>query len=227
MMTGEGWISEVYEENGGPAGRLRCGAGLVPSPGQYVMADLSGPGKSASSLGVPLFTAGHVENGFNFAGPTPERWTPGTRLALRGPLGRGFQVPREARRVVLAALDGSAARLVALVPGLLEQGAGIVLVCKGRFAELPEAVEVQPLEMLGGLSRWADYLAMDVSREALPDFMQRLGKSRHIPAQVLVRAPMPCGAMAECGACALQNSRGWKLACKDGPVFDWRDLREG
>jgi len=227
MVTGEGWISEIYEGNGGASGRLRCEAGLEPAPGQYVMACPSGPGKDPSSLGVPLFAAGRADGGFVFAGSIPENWNPGMRLALRGPLGRGFQPPREARRAVLAALDGSAARLGALIPGLLEQGSAIVLVCKVPFPDLPEAVEVQTLEGLEEVCRWADYMAMDVSREALPDLLYRLRKSIHAAAQVLVRAPMPCGEMAECGACAVQNNRGWKLACKDGPVFDWREIREG
>ena len=39
-------------------------------------------------------------------------------------------------------------------------------------------------------------------------------------AQALVRTPMPCGALADCGVCTVRTSRGPKLACKDGPVFD-------
>jgi NAD(P)H-flavin reductase len=40
----------------------------------------------------------------------------------------------------------------------------------------------------------------------------------------LVVAPMPCGGLAECGVCAVTTRRGWKLACKDGPVFDLGEL---
>jgi NAD(P)H-flavin reductase len=43
---------------------------------------------------------------------------------------------------------------------------------------------------------------------------------------VLLRTQMPCGALAECGVCAVRTRGGWKMACKDGPVFDWRELRE-
>lgn len=224
MLTGEGRISEVHQDG---SGLIRCASGLVPAPGQYVMADLSEAGGGPSSLGVPLFSSGRGLEGFVFAGPVPENWKPGTRLALRGPLGRGFQVPREARRAALVVFEGGAARLGALIPELLSQEAAIVLVCKLPFPELPEAVEVQPLEALEEVSRWADYVAADVSREALPELRQRLGNGVHITAQVLVRAPMPCGAMAECGACAVHLGRKWKLACKDGPVFDWRELRAG
>jgi hypothetical protein len=43
-------------------------------------------------------------------------------------------------------------------------------------------------------------------------------------AQALVITPMPCGGIAECGVCAVTARRGWKLACKDGPVFDLTEL---
>ena len=37
---------------------------------------------------------------------------------------------------------------------------------------------------------------------------------------------MPCGGAAECGICAVPFGRGWKLACKDGPVFELNPLLE-
>jgi hypothetical protein len=43
-------------------------------------------------------------------------------------------------------------------------------------------------------------------------------------AQVLVRAPMPCGALAECGVCALTIRHEWKMICKDGPVFELNSI---
>jgi hypothetical protein len=30
--------------------------------------------------------------------------------------------------------------------------------------------------------------------------------------------------MADCGVCGVKGRRGWRLACKDGPVFDLNDL---
>jgi ferredoxin len=39
----------------------------------------------------------------------------------------------------------------------------------------------------------------------------------------LVDLPMPCGT-GECHACAVETSRGIKLACTQGPVFDWMEL---
>ena len=223
MQVGEGWINEIFFREGGAGGSIRCAPTLSPAPGQYVMADADG-GRLTSGLAVPLFSAAPTENGFAFAGPIPAEWKPGTRLALRGPLGHGFRLPREARRAALVAFDDSSARLTALIPALLAQEAAVTLVCKAPIPELPEVVEVQPLDALESLSRWADFIAADVGRGEVPALLRGLRGARHIPAQVLVRAPMPCGAMAECGACALGAGRRWKLACKDGPVFDLSDL---
>jgi NAD(P)H-flavin reductase len=37
-------------------------------------------------------------------------------------------------------------------------------------------------------------------------------------------AAMPCSGLADCGVCAVPARRGYKLACKDGPVFDLDEL---
>jgi ferredoxin len=42
--------------------------------------------------------------------------------------------------------------------------------------------------------------------------------------QMLIHTPVPCGGMADCGICAVTLRSGWKLACKEGPVFDWKAL---
>jgi ferredoxin len=72
-------------------------------------------------------------------------------------------------------------------------------------------------------------MAVDVSRENLPlvrEVLKRADQSK-VPAetQILVRAPMPCGAFADCGVCAVILKDGWAMTCKDGPVFDFADLK--
>ena len=69
---------------------------------------------------------------------------------------------------------------------------------------------------------WADYAAIDVKRdslEALREGLVERDQLRTNSAQALVRTPMPCSGLAECGVCAVTVRRGWKLACKDGPVL--------
>lgn len=88
---------------------------------------------------------------------------------------------------------------------------------------------MQPLKSAEDVLQWADYVAADVERERLPRLNELFGAAGQAwavnEAQVFIRAPMPCGGMAECGVCALTTSNFWKMACKDGPVFDWRSLR--
>ena len=93
---------------------------------------------------------------------------------------------------------------------------------------LPDDVEVQPLAAMDEIVQWADYMALDVSRENLPGLRERLLERNQAAAlndaQVLIHAPMPCGGVAECGVYAVITRSSWKMACKDGPVFDWREI---
>jgi dihydroorotate dehydrogenase electron transfer subunit len=103
-----------------------------------------------------------------------------------------------------------------------------VLVCSSAPDNLPDDVEVQPLSALRDVLEWADYLAFDIARENLNSLREQLGNLAHLAAvnaaQVLIRTPVPCGGIADCGVCAVTLKSEWKLACKDGPVFDWGEL---
>jgi len=219
MHTGEGEIVEIYWERGNAAARISCADALIPSAGQYVIADDG----SDSPLPVSVFPAGFVAGGFLAAPPLPATWRPGTRLYLRGPLGRGFVIPATARRVALLAMEGDSAPLLALLPQAFSAAAEVVLITSQPPAGLPVAVEIQPLHSLQDILAWADYLAVSVERASLPLLAERLqtADAARLKVQMLIRAPMPCGTLAGCGACAVFFSNGWKMICKDGPVFDW------
>jgi dihydroorotate dehydrogenase electron transfer subunit len=224
MKHGTGELTELYLENGLRGGRLLCAQNLIPAPGQYLLAHDG----SDAPLPVPVFSAGPVPGGFLLAPAIPQTWQPGASLSLRGPLGRGFSLPAAARNIALVSLGETSARLKPLLTAALGQGASIVLVSDLDLAELPPEVEVQPLAALVEIAKWADYLAIDVPREFLLGLREMLGFSKQarvrFEAQVLVVTPMPCGGLAECGVCAVTTRRGWKMACKDGPVFDLREL---
>ena len=87
---------------------------------------------------------------------------------------------------------------------------------------------MRPLIDLPSAVSWADFLAIDSSLESLPELRSclglRPGELSPCPGQVLVFAAMPCGGFAECGVCAVHTRQGWKLACKDGPIFDLNEL---
>jgi len=162
------------------------------------------------------------------APPLPAVWSAGTQLHLRGPLGRGFRVPPNARRLALAALDGNPSRLMPLIEPALAARAAVAVYASFTPHDLPEEVEVLPLDMLPEAPAWADFLALEATISALPTIRERLGlKPFQHPAcdvQVLVTTTMPCSGLAECGLCAVITRAGWKLACVDGPVFDFNQF---
>ena len=248
MKQGKGELIELYLEDGLTNGRLLCPQNLIPGPAQYLLAH--DPASSAP-LPVPIFNAGSSPGGFLTAPPIPPAWRPGTTLSLRGPLGRGFTLPASARRVALVALGDTSARLKPLLMTALKQNASVVLVSELDLSELPPEVEIQPVSTLPEVAHWADYAAIDMPREKLSGLCQELGFGEHSPyrehvgapvfasnedatrrqqakvlfeSQVLILTPMHCGGIAECGVCAVVVHRGWKMACKDGPVFELKEL---
>ena len=224
MHTGNGQVTELILEDRYRRLRVACPPNLVPAPGQYLLAS-DGP---ATLLPVPLFHTDSAPGGFIAAASGPVSWTPGTELHLRGPLGRGFTLPLSARKVGLVALDHSPARLKGLIAPALKQAAAVVLLCEFNPEDLPDDVEVQPVTAATEILAWADYLAVDIGRENLDQARELVERSGPLPAvrgaQVLVRTPQPCGGAAECGICAVTTKSGWKLACKEGPVFEWKEL---
>jgi hypothetical protein len=130
--------------------------------------------------------------------------------------------------VALIAFDESPARLHGLIPLALKNEMETVLVCNTSTGDLPEDVEVQPLQALDEICKWADFIALDVARENLYQLKEMISKLWQLStvreAQVLIRTSMPCGGLAECGVCAVGVQYDWKMACKDGPVFILKDV---
>jgi NAD(P)H-flavin reductase len=226
MGQAVGEVLEVYLDQDRAAARIACPSELIPAPGEYLLA--YAPDDSNSPLPVSLFNTGPSPRGFLASAAWPRGWLPGTRLSLRGPLGHGFQMPITIKNVALVALCESSARLLPLLFAGMERGASVSLVSDQVPSELPAEVEVHPPAALPEVFTWADYLALDLRPEQLPGLRERLGLDYDAPlrpvAQALIHTSMPCGGMAACSICAVTVRRGYKLACKDGPVFNLNDL---
>ena len=224
MHTGKGQVLELILEDRCRYMRIACPPNLIPTPGQYLLASLG----YDATLPTPLFYTDTAPQGFVAATPETAVWSPGLTLYLRGPLGRGFSLPLVARKVGLVAFDDSPAYLRGLIRPALRQDAAVVLVCGAVPDNLPDDVEVQPLSALNDILEWAEYLALTVTRKNLNQLKEQLGRWQRsasgLAAQVLIRTPVPCGGIAECGVCSVTLRSDWKLACKDGPVFDWKEI---
>lgn len=222
MKTAQGSIEEIFLDG---SARIACPPDLIPAPGQYLAAHANA---SDSPLPVSVFPSLPFPNGFRAARPLPASWRPGDKLNLRGPIGHGFILPASARKVVLVAFDDSPSRLRGLISASLKQSAEVVVICDSPTMDLPEEVEVQPLGGLVDALQWADYSAMDILRENLDRLKEMLVEKEQITAkveaQVLVRVSMPCVALGDCGVCALALQKEWKMICKDGPVFQLKEL---
>lgn len=220
--------------NGAIAALIDCPNTPAPTPGKYLLA--YNPKDLASTASRVLFpvglTAGLAGNGTPLLGPAPPSWGPGTSLRLRGPLGNGFKFPQSLRRLALAAIGGSGSRLLPLIPMALGSGADVTIFTDSpnlTGSPLPPAVEINPLSVLPENLPWANLLAVDIPLGMLPELRQILGLGPHerppCQVQALISMPMPCGGLAECSACAVPTRRkGYKLACKHGPVFDLNQL---
>jgi Iron-sulfur cluster binding domain of dihydroorotate dehydrogenase B len=224
MRTYPGKVREMRIDSSGQKSMwISCPKQAIPPPGCYVIATYTG-----AILAPPIFLERVTEDGFLAAPPIPPELELGATLLLRGPLGRGFKLPSLTRRLALAAFDLSAARLLPLAQQAIQMGAEVALYCDSPLPGLPSAIESAPLSAMPEALDWADFLAVDIPLEQLPLLRDRLERREYeflnLLGQVLVFAPMPCAGVAECGACAVKTGRGWKLCCKDGPVFDLRQM---
>jgi hypothetical protein len=206
--------------------RISCPAGAVPSPGQYLQA--IGPRDTDAALPWVVFPSEIEPGSFVAAAPFPTRWTPGTELSLRGPLGHGFRLPQAARRIALAALGENVARLLPLAAAALSVDASTAIFTNTPLPFVSASLEIYPLAALPEALPWADFLALDLPLQKLAGLRLCLGLGRDqaltCPTQALILTPMPCATAAECGVCAVPTRGSRKLACQDGPVFNLTEI---
>jgi hypothetical protein len=205
-----------------PVVRLSCAPKNIPSAGQAVLSYLPG---SQQPLRQRFFPTRRFEKGF-LTDTLPDPAVPlGAEIDLLGPIGNGFNPPAESLRWLLLSLEESPYRLLPLITQGLDRGAAISLHADRLPSELPPQVELNP--NLEEALAWADYLAIELSADALPRLSEEFitGDSEPVsaPAEVLVLAPLPCG-FGACQACAVQSAHGWKLICTQGPVLSLDDL---
>ena len=236
MHIDTGKISLIQiESDGYRTAQVDCGPKVLPKAGQYLWA--YNPNEPDAVLGCSLFPVGmpaSVNGAHNPApvslGPIPRTWHPGTTLELRGPLGHGFNLPPAANSLGLIALGETAGRLLPLIPLALSQNADIAIFSDSPLPPLPPIIEIRSLNAIPEAIAWADFLALDLPLENIPDLRGTLQLSPYdylpCPAQVLITSPMPCAGIGECGVCAIpKRKKGFALTCKDGPVFNLNQLQ--
>ncbi len=167
--------------------------------------------------------------------PIAARARDGDILDLLAPLGRPVEWPDSSRHILLVGEGSLILPLVAMARRAVQENRSVVLsvIATGEQKVLPAHLLPPEVEYQTGavvnaeLIRWADALVAigsDETYHRLADqiYSVRLGLVRGFM-QALVDLPMPCGT-GECHACAVGTSRGMRLACTEGPVFDWTEL---
>lgn len=220
MAFMEATLREIYYDGLWYTACLECNRKIHFHPGQYFLGNRADDVDEV--IPVSLYPTTFPDSMLHLT-PCPSNWLAGNRILLRGPFGNGFHLPEGSLRVALFDWKGLVHLLVPLMQQALRQQAAVVLCTHIPPSNLPPEVEVLPLENLPETFEWCDYLAGAVHRESLPEFFQATGwrRASHLPdrAEALVHTPMPCGGSGNCGICAVLEKRGWRLTCKDGPVF--------
>jgi dihydroorotate dehydrogenase electron transfer subunit len=220
-------LIEITQIGSATAGVLDITTQFWPGPGQYLPCQRDADPHAI--LTTNLFRVLGPDDRL-YLGPLPEHWLPGDQIRHLPPQGHGFSLPPTARRIGLLALGISPLRLLPLLKIALAQNAALVLFWDAHPTPdilhlLPTMVEVAPTASVGENLDWLDYLAVDLEMANLP-LLDALTDTQNLPfeGQVLVRTPMPCRGIGECGVCAVKTHHGWKLACTDGPVFDLQEV---
>lgn len=205
------------EPDGSSLARLICPPTAIPAAGQFSLALRPG---EAAPLRTSIFPRELHADGFTAL--AERTWQPGDGLDLLGPVGRGFRPPPNARRWALGGVGRPLDRLLPLLQQGIKAGAGVAVWPPLPPERLPPQVEI--VQDQADALAWADYVALDVLPEALDEadarLRRQLGTLAGTAIQVLIAPAMPCG-LGLCQACAITGRRGRKLACLDGPVFDW------
>jgi dihydroorotate dehydrogenase electron transfer subunit len=219
-------ITGLEQINGEVCVQIKTLSFQLPIAGQFFQVFASDSEELLPSL---LYPCRVNSNELLLCGDIAKSWMPGTELHLRGPRGNGFHLPPLTRRVALTTLDHiSLNRLMTLADAALANRAEVSLFTNQQLTNLAPEIEVLPLDELNQLKDWADYLAAVLRPgqvNALRSSLQLIpGIKTPFNTEVMLETPMICDESSACGVCAVVTNRGWRLACKDGPVFALDDL---
>jgi dihydroorotate dehydrogenase electron transfer subunit len=217
------------------------------SPGQFVM--FSCDNRPGRLLRRPLSIHRVQENAVSFLFAVMGKGTewlaqrqPGERVSWLGPLGNGFQIQAESHNLLLVAGGMGIPPLCFLAAQGVKKGCSIRLLigAKSTYQICPEELIPSGVAVFTATEdgssgekglvtnllpehlQWADQVFIC---GPLPMY-RTLVKETHLlkkPAQVSLEVRMGCG-LGFCYACTIKTKGGLKQVCKDGPVFDIRDI---
>jgi dihydroorotate dehydrogenase electron transfer subunit len=171
----------------------------------------------------------------------------GKKIDIIGPLGNGFLLDKESKSVLLAAGGIGIAPLRFLAEESVKMRKHVTILLgarcnKGLLAddELPKEAKIIKITELncrdsnileGLLTKYlpdyygeADRIYACGPRAMLETMSEQIKQNRITkPVQVSLEVRMGCGAGA-CYGCSIKTTRGMKRVCREGPVFDIKDI---
>jgi dihydroorotate dehydrogenase electron transfer subunit len=201
--------------------------------------------------GLVSLLIGSDERGMAWIATRP----PGTRLDLIGPLGRPFQIDNRSQNLLLAGVGTALPALLFLAHTAVARNLAVVLIAADPEPDrlLPAHLlptEIEYLSLIGATTAlanalgagsdnrlaalsdtplaWADQFICGGPPTMIASVADTVRNNRLRWqtgfAQMLVSETFPCVTGA-CQACLIETKAGLRTMCKDGPVFDLRDLR--
>ncbi|MGC8983582.1 MAG: dihydroorotate dehydrogenase electron transfer subunit [Desulfurococcaceae archaeon] len=219
-----------------------CNLGYI-EPGQFVMVKVNGV---ETLLRRPFAVYNYEEGGvleilYKVVGKGTRLMTTlreGDHVSVLGPLGRGFPTMCEGRAVLLSRGVGIAS-LTYLGRKLRDLGCDVITIAsfKSKKEDLASDNEIVRSFSSRLIVLYDEDGSSEVSNvkrllyEANPSVVYTSGSKRLIrllkempfKAYASVEERMGCG-LGACLACAVKTINGYKLACKEGPVFDVKIL---
>jgi dihydroorotate dehydrogenase electron transfer subunit len=220
--------------------------GPSPDPGQFYMltaAERWGGGADERPFLPRAFSVmrAHEDQTLDFlledVGPGTNRLAelqPGDGLLLLGPLGHGFEPPRDGRRPVLVgggvgiaplAIWGDALGEPLTLLGFRDSGhaAGAALIPHARIATDDGSVGHHGLvtDLLGAELDDAEVYAC--GPPPMLDAVAAICREHGVPGQLAMESGMACGYGA-CFGCVVPTRRGYVRLCVDGPVIHTDEL---
>lgn len=225
----------------------------VPDPGQFAMlaaAERWGGGADerpylARAFSIARYGEGEAHYLLEDVGPGTRRLCElraGEGLWVLGPLGRGFEAPREGRRALLSGGGAGIAPLAILQDRLLAADVRCVVLLgfrdasRARGGELLDDARIATDDgSVGHAGLVTDLLADELDRDAhaavyacgpapMLEAVRALCAARGVPAQLALEAGMACGFGACYGCVVPTRSGGYVRVCVEGPVIDAAEL---
>lgn len=166
----------------------------------------------------------------------------GEKLNVLGPLGKGFSIECDNLILVAGGLGVAPLRFLADEAVKQEKNIQVILGAGTKACVLCEADLLPISESLKVTTDDGSYGQKGLVTEILPSLLRahctiyacgpramlaevaRIARGNDFPCQVSLEAYMACG-IGACLGCAVETVNGYKMACKDGPVFNAEEIK--